>query len=91
MPLQARVLKASLQGKFGFAALDRGEKHDWLQLLLPNIRPVTVMFSKGEKEIGDKLLGMICRQLRVARPYLNGMVECSNSSEAYRKKLVDEA
>ncbi len=91
MPRKARDVRASLTTKFGFSVLDRGTKHQWLQLTLAGVRPVTVMFSHGDADLGDVLLSKICLQLRVNRPYFNGMIDCQHNSTDYRKKLTDEA
>ena len=91
MPLKAREVTGSLATKFGFSPLDRGDKHQWLQLALGGVRPVTVMFSHGDRELGDVLLGKICKQLRVSRPYLTGMLDCHNTSPDYRHKLTNAA
>lgn len=90
MPRKARDLRKSLSTKFGFSDVDRGSKHKWMKLALPGLRPVTVMFSHGDTDLGDALLSNICKQLRVSRPYLNGMIDCQRSAAEYRKKLTDE-
>ena len=46
------------------------------------------MFSHSDKELGDPLLARICRQLRVTRPYLNGMISCSKSRDAYLEEVA---
>jgi hypothetical protein len=93
VPLKARDVKASLTKKFGFAPLAQGKDHDheWLAVTLPDAGRVAVMFSRNDAELRDVLLGRICRQLRVLRPYLNGMIECSNTREAYYRKIADES
>lgn len=93
MPRKARDLKASLTKKFGFAPTTkgRGPAHEWLQLTPQGVLPVKVMFSHNDPELGDVLLGKICKQLRVTRPYLNGMIDCQESVEAYLAKLTAEA
>lgn len=93
MPLKARDVIASLQSKFLFATGTKGKDPDhlWLVVTVPGAPKVAVMFSRGEKELGDRLLALVCKQVRVTRPYLNGMIQCANSQEAYYKKLVDDA
>lgn len=90
--MKARVLKRSLGTKFGLAPITIGKDsdHEWLGVTVPGARPVAVMFSLNDADLGDVLVGLICKQLRVRRPYLNGMVQCSNSRQAYYQKLVDE-
>lgn len=89
MPLKARDLKRSLREKFGFVPYTKGRDrdHEWLSLDPPYAARVAVMFSHNDPDLGDRLLSNICKQLRVTRPFLNGMVECSNSREAYLELL----
>ena len=93
MPLKARDVKKSLREKFGFAPFTKGRDpdHEWLAVSAPGAARVAVMFSRGDTELGDPLLARICKQLKVTRPYLNGMIECSNSREAYVQKLAEAA
>ena len=88
MPRKARDVQGSLKAKFGFRVLDRGHKHQWLQLTLIGLKPVTVMFSQGETDLGDVLLSKVCKQLRVGRPYFNGMIDCQHSAADYRETLT---
>lgn len=92
MPLKARDVKGSLTTKFGLAPYTKGRDpdHEWLAVDVAGAGKIAVMFSHADKDLGDVLLSKICRQLRVARPYLNGMISCTNSRAAYLQKLVDD-
>lgn len=45
--------------------------------------PAAVGRDKGH----EWFLAKIARQLRVRRGYMDGMIDCANSSDAYRTKL----
>lgn len=88
MPRQARDVRASLIKKFGFSpAQHKSTDHEWLKLDLPGSERVLTKFSHGEREIRDRLLGIIARQLKVGLPYLGGMIDCRNSREDYYQHL----
>ena len=91
MPRKARDVKSALGGKFGFspAPVGREKGHEWFALDVPGVARVLTMFSRGMPEFSDDLMATIARQLRVRRGYRDGMIDCTFSSEAYRKKLVD--
>ncbi len=93
MPLKARAVKDSLKTKFGFAPTTKGRDpdHEWLAVDVPGAGQVKVMFSRNDKDLGDRLLALICKQLRVSRPVLNRMIDCTVSREAYFRKLAEEA
>jgi len=91
VPLKARDVKGKLQKKFGFAppAKGRGSGHEWLARDVPGAGRIPVMFSHSDGELGDRLLTLICKQLKVARPFLNGMISCTNDLDAYVRKVLE--
>lgn len=73
-----------LKNKFAFEdSPNRSRDHRWVELKLPGMPPIVTFFSHGRQSISDILWSKIARQLRVRAAYLAGMVECTNSREAY--------
>jgi len=83
-------MKRVLQAKFGFAASQvRSDDHEWFELVIAGCPKIATKFSHGDRDIGDPLQVAIARQLRVTKPYLDGMLDCSRSCDDYRKVVVD--
>jgi hypothetical protein len=85
-----REVEATLQSKFAFASFKKGGDHRWFELKLPGLPPIATKFSHAKQDIGDAIWKMIARQLRVPSNYLTGMIDCSNSREAYYQKVRTE-
>ena len=81
MPKGARVVIAGLERK-GFQR--RENDHTFLQLWMAGRKTaIYTKVSHGEKEIGDKLLGAMARQICLTRRQLLELVDCSMSAEDY--------
>lgn len=81
MPKKAREVIAGLTRK-GFQASEND--HTFLHLFVDGRK--TIVYTKvshGEKEIGDKLLGLMARQLRLSKREFLDLVECPLSEDAY--------
>jgi hypothetical protein len=88
MPLDPRKTEQSLQSKFGFIpAPGRSTDHKWYELKLDDLPVITTKFSHSREPITDRIAGLIARQLRVRRSYLNGMIECTNAKEDYYQQV----
>jgi len=88
MPYKPREIADKLRNKFDFKADEsKGDDHWYYILKIEGVPPIRTKFSHNKKEIGSKLEGMICRQLRIKKPFLDGMIKCTNSKEAYYKQL----
>ena len=85
-----REVEKTLLNKFAFSAVPEKADHRWFRLKLPDLPPILTMFSHTREDIGDTLWKKIATQLRVQSNYLNGMIDCSNSREAYYEKVRSE-
>lgn len=81
MPKKARDVIAGLTQK-GFQAKEND--HTFLHLFVDGRKTaVYTKVSHGEKEIGDKLLGLMARQIRLSRREFLDLIECPLSHDAY--------
>jgi hypothetical protein len=88
MPQKAREIEEMLKGKFGFTeAKSRSTDHRWYELRLEGLPVILTKLSHSKREIGTKLQGMIARQLRVRNAFFDGMMDCTNSSDDYRRQV----
>ena len=88
MPRPTREVKDTLIRKFAFTkAPNRSADHEWFELEIDGAQKVTTKFSHGMRELSDNLLAKIARQLLVKRPYLDEMIDCTKSRDAYYQKL----
>ena len=85
MPRKPREIEQKIRNKFAFpeARVHSGD-HLWHELRLEGLPIIFTKVSHSKAEIGAKLEGMIARQLRVNRRYLDGTIDCSHSSDDYR-------
>ena len=91
MPYRNRDVENVLVDKFGFvAASGHEEGHRWVELKLPGLPVIATKFSHKREDIRDKLWGIIAKQLRVRKSYLNGMIDCNNSREDYYQQVVTD-
>jgi hypothetical protein len=88
MPRRPLDIEAALQTKFGFVrAFTHSSDHYWYELRLPGLPIILTKVSHSKEDIGPKLEGKIARQLRVRKPYFDGMIECHNSCEDYYRQV----
>jgi hypothetical protein len=88
MPRRPRDIENLLQQKFGFSpAKQRSSDHRWYELRLPDLPPILTKVSHTKKEIGPVLEGKIARQLRVHKPYFEGMMDCTRSRTDYYQQV----
>jgi predicted RNA binding protein YcfA (HicA-like mRNA interferase family) len=81
MPKKARDVIAALTQK-GFQAKEND--HTFLHLFIDGRKTaVYTKVSHGEKEIGDRLLGLMARQIRLSRREFLDLIECPLSQDAY--------
>ena len=91
MPRDNRDVERTLIRKFNFARADRrADDHRWVQLKLDDLPTIFTKFSHTREDISERIWGRIALQLKVRTPYLNGMVDCTNSRESYYKLLKTE-
>ncbi len=90
MPRKARDVERLLVRKFGFSrAENQSADHVWYLLKLDE-HTIKTKFSHGAGTLSKKLEGMIARQLRVRKAYFDGMFDCTNSSEDYRRQVEED-
>ena len=85
MPKKVRDIISGL-GRKGFRSQEND--HTFLHLWVAGRKtPVWTKISHGEKEIGDRLLAVMARQLRITRQEFNNLVDCPLSEAAYVQML----
>ena len=88
MPYRNRDVEDVLLNKFQFVrSQNRAANHRWIELRLPGLPVITTYFSHGRQEIADRLWGMIARQLRVRKRYLDEMIECTKGRDDYYQQV----
>ena len=92
MPHKPREIESLLQNKFGFGqkAGGRGKDHRWYELQLKDLPPIRTKVSHSTEDIGFALESKIAKQLRVRKPYFDGMMDCTNSSTDYQRQVRDD-
>lgn len=85
--MPARDLAASLEDKFGFT-VKQGKGHEKYRLTVDGKYVAHTQVSRDGADLGNKLLGMLARQLRVTKGDLEQMVECSISKDEYIAKVT---
>ena len=85
MPRDAKDIGAGLEKK-GF--IRRSNDHIFYHLIVNGKKTViNTKISHGEKEIGDRLLGMMARQLHLNRRDFLDLVDCPLTQDDYLKML----
>jgi predicted RNA binding protein YcfA (HicA-like mRNA interferase family) len=85
MPKGAKDVAAGLEKK-GF--IPRQGDHTFYHLYVNGKKTIiSTKISHGEREIGDKLLGMMARQVGLSKRDFIDLVDCPLASEEYLKLL----
>jgi hypothetical protein len=85
MPRPARGVMAALEQK-GFAK--RESDHTYFHLWVSGKKtPIFTKVSHGEKEIGDRLLGMMARQIKLSAKQFRDLLDCPLTAEQLIKLL----
>jgi hypothetical protein len=89
MPRRTREVEAIIQGKFHFVPMERGrsDDHRYYELNVPGVETIITKFSHSNQEISDDLQGKIAGQLLVRNRFFAGMLDCTNSREAYIEQI----
>jgi hypothetical protein len=93
MARRNREVEQRLLTKFEFSeAPNRESGHRWVELRLEGLPVIATYFSHARQDIGEDstLWKMIARQLRVRRNFLNQMMDCTKSRDAYYKQVREE-
>lgn len=86
MPLKVRDIIRSLQAK-GYESVP-ARKHIKFSLVIDGVRgELTTMVSHGEKEIGDKLVGKMAREVALSAGEFKSYVDCEMTKEHYTELL----
>lgn len=91
MPRDRLEIHRSLLAK-GFELEQKGRDHDYYFLRDEGLtRAVFTKMSRGSKhrEIGDGLLGRMCRQLQLTRGEFDQLIDCPLSGTDYLARLVE--
>lgn len=86
--MDARVVASALKRK-GFEVDKRDHFYYLYRRLDGALSPVRTKISHGEKEIGEPLIAMMSRQLRLAKGDFKAFIECSLSREDYELRVFD--
>ena len=86
-PRYNRDIEEKLVKKFKFERLQKSEDHKWYQLQLPDVPKIVTKFSHTKEHIGPLLWKKIAQQLRVRANYLDGMIDCKHSEDAYHSQV----
>ncbi len=88
MPLKTRDVISQLQSKFHFSLSNtRSDDHLWYELKIPGLPVIATKVSHGKTEIGDILLGMMAKQLRVRKAFFAEMIQCTKSEQDYLNQV----
>jgi hypothetical protein len=85
MPKDAKVVTSGLKKK-GFV-LEEGDHHYFQLYVNGKKEPIYTKISHGEREIGDKLIGMMARQVGLNKRDFLDLVDCPLTLEDYLNLL----
>jgi len=84
-------IEGVLKTKYGFTkSKHHSSDHPWYELRLPGLPVIATYVSHNNKEVGPDLLTKMARQLRVRKPFFDGMMGCTQSREAYYQQVRDD-
>ena len=87
MPQSARDVIAALTRK-GF--VERGGDHRFFILFIDGRKTrISTKISRGDREIHDRNLGLMARQMELAGPEFRRLIDCSMSGEDYASLMRD--
>lgn len=92
MPIKTRKFVTALTSKLGFERIEsrgRGKSldHHNFKCTFEGIGLIFTKLSHSRREIDDRLLARISRQMRVRRAFLVEVVECTKSREEYKESI----
>jgi hypothetical protein len=90
--VKPQEVEALLVAKFHFTK-KRKSGHVHYELRIEGVPPIRTHVSNKHSEgntVGEGLFHALARELYVRRPFLDGMLRCTNSCEAYYKILHDD-
>ncbi len=87
MPVSPRKLDHLLVNALGFER--RPGRHQVYILRLAGRQVVRTLISHGVREIGDDLMAVIARQMRISLPQLNSLLAGEMSREDYYRELAE--
>ena len=84
MSMDSREVESKLQSKFGFVpAVSKSSDHRWYKLELEGLPIIMTKFSHSGKNLSSTIEGYIPKQLKVRKPFFEGMIRCKNSQQDY--------
>jgi len=88
MPISARKLDGILVNKLGFSR--RGRKHRVYTLQIEGREVARTLISHGAKEISDRMLATMARQMGITSSQLKAIVRGELSREDYYQLLREK-
>jgi hypothetical protein len=89
MPFSTRQVRTALTSKHGFRPDPSGAHPDFTRWHDGQLIAVThISHGSGGKEVSDRVVGMMARQLRVSAPTLRGAIDCTVGPQAFLEALL---
>jgi len=88
MPIEKDALRSCLMRKFGFEEVE-GSKHEAVALFIEGRKIATTRFSRSHRNISDKILGLIAREIWVQSGYFRQMYSCTKDPDDYLRHLQE--
>jgi hypothetical protein len=88
MPISARKMDSILVNKLGFSR--RGRKHRVYTLQIEGREVARTLISHGAKEISDRMLATMARQMGITSSQLKAIVRGELSREDYYQLLCEK-
>lgn len=85
MPLPARLVESALVNKLGFRRENRKHKFFLLEISGNVVRKT--MISHGERQISDRLLSAMAREIGITRRQWEAIVDCTLSRDDYLRLI----
>lgn len=86
MAISKNDLRKCLLKKFGFQEV-AGSKHEAVSLFVNGKKVATTRFSRSHRDLSDKTLRLIARELWVQLSYLREMHGCTKGLDEYLSHL----
>lgn len=88
MPVSARKMDSILVNKLGFS--QRGRKHRIYTLQIEGREVARTLISHGAKEISDRMLATMARQMGITSPQLKDIIKGKLDKEPYYQLLREK-
>lgn len=65
----------------------RNADHRWFEVRYDGLPTITTKLPNHKDDIGKKLEGRICKQLRVRKAFFGELMDCTKSRQDYERQL----